>query len=525
MAKASTKAATALEAAAPEVDVFAYLDFRAYLADVYSARKRASRGFSYRAFSRRAGLRSPNFLKLVIDGQRNLSGPTAQRFAKALGLGADETSYWLDLVGFGQAKSIGERTGFYQRLSASKRFLRIHTLDRAAAEYHRRWFMPAIRELAARADFVADPGWIAARLRPQIHPDEVARALEVLLELGLLVREPDGRVHQGDYQMVSTGPHAAGVYVASYQRDDGAGGRRARRAELRRTRHLVVDLVRRADRAGRAQDPAREVPARAARAVDPGGRADPGGAGELPAVPALGGGVTARALIAAAALAVAACGTETGNPVVAELRAHAHSSVPAEFGVGQPAAIARVDRLWLAAARLELLGADCLTIVAEAGPLDGDLAAAVRLTELVFDDAPLCGLRLHLDPALAGGERAGATVDLEATRADGVGVRLRATRTAPIELADVAGAFHVTAATPGLFLGVDVARWLGPLDLADAQPGGDGDVVVDDLADPARAAAFAAALARGLELYRDVDGDGAVGGPDDVLLARGAAGS
>jgi microcystin degradation protein MlrC len=51
------------------IDVFQYLDYRVFLADFYRAKKRS--GFSYRAFSRAAGLGAPNYLKLVMDGDRN----------------------------------------------------------------------------------------------------------------------------------------------------------------------------------------------------------------------------------------------------------------------------------------------------------------------------------------------------------------------------------------------------------------------------------------------------------------------
>ena len=50
--------------------VFRYLDARAFLGDYYKAKKAERRAFSFRAFSRRAGLKSPNHLKRVIDGDR-----------------------------------------------------------------------------------------------------------------------------------------------------------------------------------------------------------------------------------------------------------------------------------------------------------------------------------------------------------------------------------------------------------------------------------------------------------------------
>ena len=87
-----------MPAAEAEIDVFAYSDYRAFLRDYYRARKAAGRGFSYRSFSRRAELRSPNYLKLVIDGERNLSADMAKRFASACGLQGDEERYFMDLV-------------------------------------------------------------------------------------------------------------------------------------------------------------------------------------------------------------------------------------------------------------------------------------------------------------------------------------------------------------------------------------------------------------------------------------------
>jgi uncharacterized protein (TIGR02147 family) len=200
------------------IDVFEYLDYRAYLRDVYTAKKAERRGFSFRAFSRRADLRSPNYLKLVMDGERNLTRAMAERFAKALGLDDEPAAYFVDLVAFNQARTVGERTATYQRLTGSARYRRAHRLDVVHAAYHATWYMPAIRELAARADFRDDPEWIAATLHPPITRGEAAKAIATLLELGLLVREPGGRVHLGDKPLVATGAETRSVHIASYHK-------------------------------------------------------------------------------------------------------------------------------------------------------------------------------------------------------------------------------------------------------------------------------------------------------------------
>lgn len=221
--KVGTKAARAGQPPAPgnagsvaAPQVFEYLDYRAFLRDYY-VDKKAKRGFSFRSFSKRAGLGSPNYLKLVMDGERNLSEQMVGRFAKALGLDHDDSTYFARLVQFNQATSSADRAQAYARLTGFRRYRKARPLDAAQADYHSTWYLPAVRELAARKDFRQDPEWIARTLWPSISPDEAARGLRTLLDLGLLVRNAEGRIVQGD-ALVSTGPEARSVHVASYHR-------------------------------------------------------------------------------------------------------------------------------------------------------------------------------------------------------------------------------------------------------------------------------------------------------------------
>ena len=202
---------------AAQPDVFGYLDYRAFLRDTYTARKAEGRGFSYRAFSRRAGLRSPNHLKRVIDGERSLSPEMATRYAGALGLQGEQATGFLDLVAFGEARSDAERNAAYERLQSRRRYRKAQRLDVAHAAYHGHWFVPAIRELVCADGFEPDPASIARRLLPPISVAEAARALDTLLELGLVERTDDGGLRQTD-NVVTTGPETRGLHVRNYHR-------------------------------------------------------------------------------------------------------------------------------------------------------------------------------------------------------------------------------------------------------------------------------------------------------------------
>jgi uncharacterized protein (TIGR02147 family) len=198
------------------LDVFDYLDFRAFLRDVYLDGKKQSR-LSYRGFSRRVGSKSPNYVKRVIDGERNLSDEMASRFAKALKLDTEASSYFVDLVRFNQARTTTQRNEYYARLTGSRRYRKTQKLDLMQAAYHSTWYLPAIREMVAQRDFNGDPAWVAKKLLPAVSKAEASQALETLLDLGLIVRDKHGHWHQGE-ALLSTGPETRGLHITNYHR-------------------------------------------------------------------------------------------------------------------------------------------------------------------------------------------------------------------------------------------------------------------------------------------------------------------
>lgn len=100
--------------------IFNYQNYRQFLRNFYRAHKLSSRGYSYSKFSADAGIESPNFLKLVIDGRKNLTTKTIQCFAKGLGLKANETDYFEALVLWNQAQSEEEKSYYKKRVRSFK---------------------------------------------------------------------------------------------------------------------------------------------------------------------------------------------------------------------------------------------------------------------------------------------------------------------------------------------------------------------------------------------------------------------
>ena len=203
----------------PAVNVFEFLDFRAFLRAYYTAEKERRPAFSHRFFSRQAGLRSPNFLKLVMDGERNLGPDTVPKFAHALGLTGEAASFFADLVTFTQADSVADKNRAFERISASRRFRSARRIEGDLFKYLSQWYYPAIRELAARPDFQDNPKWIASQLRPKIAQSDAASALNLLLSLGLLVRDADsGRILRGEPTITTEHQTVRSLAVTNFHR-------------------------------------------------------------------------------------------------------------------------------------------------------------------------------------------------------------------------------------------------------------------------------------------------------------------
>ncbi len=200
---------------APLPKVYEYVDYRAFMREHFAASKAVMPQYSFRYLARKAGFTSSNFLKLVMDGDRNLGPQAIEKVAKAMKLDSHETEFFAQLVALNQAQTVAERNRAFEVVAANRRFRAARKLDGPLFEYLTRWYYPAVRELAARSDFVDDPAWIASQIEPPIEVRQAKAALETLVKLGLLVRTTSGKVERGDASL-TTGHEVRSVVIPAY---------------------------------------------------------------------------------------------------------------------------------------------------------------------------------------------------------------------------------------------------------------------------------------------------------------------
>jgi uncharacterized protein (TIGR02147 family) len=197
-------------------EIFDYLDFRRFLADVYETRK-VSRGFSYRAFSKVSGFNSPNFMKLVIDGARNLSPQATIQVADGLKLHGPALEYFKVLVAMNQSQDDSERVDLLARLQTLMPHGRKREIGAEGVQYLSSWLYPVVRDLISAPDFREDPYWISRRLRGRVSADEVRGAIGFLIEHGYIRRNEKGQLETADDVVLST-DEVRSLAVRSYHR-------------------------------------------------------------------------------------------------------------------------------------------------------------------------------------------------------------------------------------------------------------------------------------------------------------------
>ena len=163
------------------------------------------------------GLSSSAYLKVVMDGERNLSPAAINKFAKAMKLNKKEATYFEALVFFNQAKTDSDKDLYFERLLALKPKVKFHGIEKDQFEYYTQKHFVIIREMAALPHFKEDPEWIAARLKFRINASQAKHAIEVLLRLGLLERDEEGGLRQA-ISSLSTQPEVASLEVFNFHR-------------------------------------------------------------------------------------------------------------------------------------------------------------------------------------------------------------------------------------------------------------------------------------------------------------------
>lgn len=172
-----------------------YMNYREFLGDFYKFKRKSTKGslraYNYAVFSAAANIKSPNYLKMIIEGKRNLSDDMVSKFGKALGFMKDQTEEFRLLVHFTQATDPAERNMYLKKLSEHRVGAKLKSgeIDRKTWEKVPNWVTWMIYAMVDQEGVKFDTSSLKNLLRGKASEDEIETALETLIASGELRRD------------------------------------------------------------------------------------------------------------------------------------------------------------------------------------------------------------------------------------------------------------------------------------------------------------------------------------------------
>jgi uncharacterized protein (TIGR02147 family) len=173
--------------------LFEYTDYRSFLRDYFAFKKAENKNFSFRILADRAGFKARDYLLRVMNGSRNLSQSGAFMLSRALKLSEKEADYFTHLVFFNQAGTSIEKDYFLKKMNEVNKYGKIQKLRQDQFVYLSEWYYSALRSLLPVIDFKDNYSEIAKFLDPALTPGQVRKAIDLLVQLGLLAKNKAGR--------------------------------------------------------------------------------------------------------------------------------------------------------------------------------------------------------------------------------------------------------------------------------------------------------------------------------------------
>lgn len=197
--------------------LFEYTDYRKFLRDYYGSKKDEKKGFSLKVLADRAGFKARDFVLRVMNGSRNLSHSGAFMLSMALRLSEKETDYFTNLVSFNQANVPREKDFFLRKMAEVGKYNRLQKLRQEQVVYLSEWYYSALRSLLPVIDFKNSYTELAKFLDPPLTPSQARKAVELLVQLGLLTRDKNGK-YSVPVSQLTVGDEVMSVALARFHK-------------------------------------------------------------------------------------------------------------------------------------------------------------------------------------------------------------------------------------------------------------------------------------------------------------------
>lgn len=169
-------------------DFFSFKDFFDYHLRRYHFDESGKKSLTLKEFAEKLGYNSPSLLTMIAKGERLPSESLLQALFKAWKIPPKDREKIKLLVQI--EKRILKGKDNFELAQRLNQISKIEKIDLKKFELISDWHILVIKILVGTPDFKEDPQWISQKLRRKISPRKAEQAIQLLLKLGYILRDP-----------------------------------------------------------------------------------------------------------------------------------------------------------------------------------------------------------------------------------------------------------------------------------------------------------------------------------------------
>lgn len=191
--------------------IYSYLDYREFLNAYFEYKKSVSPGFSFRNFSKRAGLTTNNYAQKIISRERSLGPDTTEKFILALSLKKKEAEYFRKLIQLERTSNVEQKTEVLSEIVKIQK--KSKAVDFSVENnFYYNWVNSILYELAHFHHDDFSPQFLYKKLKKQIPIEDIKSSLEFLF-VGQFLTVIDGGIHQNVNTPISSSQFKTNIFL------------------------------------------------------------------------------------------------------------------------------------------------------------------------------------------------------------------------------------------------------------------------------------------------------------------------
>ena len=172
-------------------NIYKYDDYRKFIEDFIDENQSINSWYSKRYFAKVAEFKSHSHINYILTGARNATPASIEKILSVLKLDEAQTTYFVNLIKYNQAKTDLDREKYFSILSSIRQKIEYIKLDKPMVEFYSKWYHAIIRELVVYSNWKGDYKKLSKMVEPEISTREAEESVKLLLKLELVKEDND----------------------------------------------------------------------------------------------------------------------------------------------------------------------------------------------------------------------------------------------------------------------------------------------------------------------------------------------